>query len=108
MTVIASLHRTTNNHILTASSMFDFCKNEIKGVKFYFISKESNLKIRSEMEHRYTLARTLPGTRSYHNFTPKVKQQLARKSFLNKKNIHLFLISKLTIVIKKTCLHKLI
>ena len=79
LTAIASLHRTTNNHILTASSMFDFCKNEIKGVKFYFISKESDLKIRSEMEHRYNLARILPGTRSYHNFTPISKTKIGTK-----------------------------
>ena len=25
LTLIASLHRTTNNHRLTASAMFDFC-----------------------------------------------------------------------------------
>ena len=46
LTSIASLHRTTTNHILTASAMFNFCQNEIIGINFYYISKESinNLK----------------------------------------------------------------
>ena len=35
LTSIVSLHRTTNNHILTASAMFDFCQIEIKGISFY-------------------------------------------------------------------------
>ena len=31
------------------------------------------------MEQRYTLAKTLPGTRSYHNFVPISKTKLATK-----------------------------
>ena len=65
LTATASFHRTTNNQILTASAMFDFCQNEIKGIRFFYISKESNMIIRSEMEQRYILAKTLPGTQFY-------------------------------------------
>ena len=43
LTSIASLHRTTNNHILTASAKFNFCRNEIIGISLYYISKESNM-----------------------------------------------------------------
>ena len=43
LTSIASLRRTTNNHKLTVSAIFDFCKYEIIGISFYYISKESNM-----------------------------------------------------------------
>ena len=43
LTSISSLHRTTNNHMLTASAIFDFCQKEIKGISFYYVSKESNM-----------------------------------------------------------------
>ena len=63
LTSIGSLHRTTNNHILTASAMFDFYRKENKGISFTIKkSKESNMIIQSEMEQRYTTAKTLPGT----------------------------------------------
>ena len=51
LTSIDSLHRTTNNHILM--------KIIIIGISFYYISKESNMIIRSEMEQRFTTAKTL-------------------------------------------------
>ena len=66
LTAIASLHRTTNNQILTAPAMLDFCENEIKGIKFVYITKESNMKIRNEMVQRYTIAKTLPGITLSH------------------------------------------
>ena len=80
LTAIASLHRTTNNQILTAPAMFEFCEKEIKGIKFFYITKESNMKIRSEMVQRYTIATTLPGTRSYHHFVPLGRTKIATKS----------------------------
>ena len=79
LTSIADLHRTTNNHILTASPMFDFCQKEIKGISFYYISKESIMIILSEMEQRYTTAKTLPGTCSCHNFTPISNTKIGTK-----------------------------
>ena len=79
LTSIASLHRTTTNHILTASAMFNFCQNEIIGINFYYISKESNTIIRSEMEQRYATAKTLPSTRTYHNFVPMSNTKIGTK-----------------------------
>ena len=79
LTSIASLHRTTNSHILKASAMFDFCQNEIIGISFYYISKESNMIIQSEMELRYTTAKTLLGTRSNHNIFPISNTKIGTK-----------------------------
>ena len=59
LTSIASLHRTTNNHILTASAMFNFWQIKITEISFYYISKESNIIIQSEMEQRYTTAKNI-------------------------------------------------
>ena len=36
--------------------------------------------IRREMEQRYTTAKTLPGTYSYHNFTPISNTKIRTKA----------------------------
>ena len=53
--------------------MFDFSQKEIKEISFYYLSKESNMIIRSE------IAKTLPGTHSYHNFTPISNSKIETK-----------------------------
>jgi hypothetical protein len=79
LTANASLYRTSKNQILTTPAMLEFCENEIKGIHFIYITKESNIKIRSEMVQRYTNAKTLPGTRSYHHFVPLRTTKIAAK-----------------------------
>jgi hypothetical protein len=59
--------------------MFNFCQNEIKGNNLYYISRESNAIIRSEMKQGYATAKTLPGTRSYHNFIPISNTKIGAK-----------------------------
>ena len=104
LTSIASLHRTTNNHILAASAMFDFCRNEIIGISFYSISKKSNMIIRREMGQIYTIAKALPGTRSYHNFTPISNTKIATKVVSEQLEYSFVLISKLIKLLRNACL----
>ena len=66
----ASLQRPFDHQILTAVDMFKFCNEEIKGIKFKFISKETMEVTRANLKTRFLNAKTVPGTRSYHHFVP--------------------------------------
>ena len=70
LTTRASLQRPISNQILTAEKMFDFCKTEIEGIEFLFIRKDDVVDIRSNMETRHRVAKTVDGTRSFHQFIP--------------------------------------
>ena len=50
--------------------MFKFCKEEIKGINFKFIPKETMEVTRANLKTRFLNAKTVPGTRSYHHFVP--------------------------------------
>jgi len=66
----ASLQRPLAHHILTPEALFDYCKCNIEGVEFIYISKLTLDAALIQMENRYTLGSTIPGTRSYHHFEP--------------------------------------
>ena len=66
LTARASLQRTHSRPILTAKQVFEYCKEEIKGVHVNFISAEEMVPVRSMLEKRFSCASTLPGTRSFH------------------------------------------
>ena len=66
----ASLQRHKENQILTAREMFDFCKEEIIGIQFQFIGRAEVDQKREELKERFSFSRTVPGTRSYHQFVP--------------------------------------
>ena len=53
LTAKASLQRPPGNQILSAAHMMEFCSNFISDIHFFFISQ---------------IARTVPGTRSFHQF----------------------------------------
>lgn len=63
----ASLQR---KNIVTATEMFDFCKTHIQGIDFFLIKSEDLNMLRENMKERLSFAKTIPGTRSYHQFTP--------------------------------------
>ena len=63
-----SLTRTSNNQILTCKSAYEFCQSSIKGITFFFLSKDDVQNKRLQLETRYTKGNTVPGTRSYHHF----------------------------------------
>ena len=66
----ASLQRPFDSQILIAIDMFKFCNEEIKGIKFKFISKETMEVTRASLKTRLLDAKTVPGTRSYHHIVP--------------------------------------
>ena len=64
----ASLMRPTENQILSAEAVFEFCKDSITGTTFFLISPEMLKSTRKFLQSRYTTATTVPGTRSFHHF----------------------------------------
>ena len=59
--------------------MFHYCKNNIQGIKFIFITKDELIKTRESLEGRFTNAVTIPVTRSYHEFIPHSENTIAMK-----------------------------
>ena len=66
----ASLRRPLSGQILTSEALFDYCKSNIEGITFFFLSKSTLDDARTKMKHRYNFGSTIPGTRSYHHFVP--------------------------------------
>jgi hypothetical protein len=72
----ASLQR---KNIVTATEMFDFCKAHIQGIDFVLIKSEDINVLRENMKERLSAAITIPGTRSFHQFTPISPSVIAAK-----------------------------
>ena len=70
LTARASLQRPYSEQILTVSLMLSFCKANIPGITFIYISKERMEDVRTELKERFAMGHTIPGTKSYHFFTP--------------------------------------
>ena len=79
LTARASLQRTHSRPILTAKQVFEYCNEEVKGVHVIFISSEEMVPIRSMLDTRFSTATTLPGTRSFHQYTPLSESVMAAK-----------------------------
>ena len=65
----ASLQQPYDKQLLSAE-VFRFCKEEIKGIEFIFILQADVEITRTSLEPRYTIAKPVPGTRSFHQFIP--------------------------------------
>ena len=50
--------------------MEEFCKENIVGITFFSIYKKDIVQIREDLDARYSLGDTVPGTRSCHHFEP--------------------------------------
>ena len=70
LTARASLQRTSTDQITTTEDMVKFCQEEIAGITTIFIPTEIVKQRREIMKDRYKIARTIPGTRSFHFFLP--------------------------------------
>jgi len=64
----ASLQRPVQDQITTPTAMYSYCENNIKGITFFFIAKSDLVSVRSELSKLFTIAATVPGTRSMHCF----------------------------------------
>jgi len=75
LTARASLQRPVKNQILNAQQMFDFAKDNIKGIKFVWVSAEEVVHSETSLEKRFQQAAAIPGTRSLHSFTASKASQ---------------------------------
>ena len=67
----ASLQRPYNDQILTPAQLFEFCKENINGIDFIFISKEIMEQVRNIMNKRFLIVdKPIPGIRNFHHFIP--------------------------------------
>ncbi|KAM4046376.1 LOW QUALITY PROTEIN: uncharacterized protein ACNLHF_009977 [Anomaloglossus baeobatrachus] len=66
----ASLQRPTENQILTLVDLFNFCNEQLHGIKFFFVPKEKIDEIRVVQEERVKDGHTIAGTRENHQFVP--------------------------------------
>ena len=66
----ASLQRPIDNQILNASDMYKFCNDNIKGISFCIVNGGTMNYIRASLVERFQAVKTVPGTRSYHQYEP--------------------------------------
>lgn len=66
----ASLQLPDEDQIMTASAVYNYCEKNIENIHFHFIDKKDADSLRLELEKRFSTTRTIPGTRSFHNFKP--------------------------------------
>ena len=66
----ASLQHQTCGQIGNTEEMFKFCKTEYKGIEFIYISKETMVGVQEMLSDCFSRTRTIPGTRSFHQFIP--------------------------------------
>ena len=79
LTAKASLQWPIDEQIVTALAMLNFCRKEIRGIDFAFINSKDVVVTRNEMKERYIHAKTVPGTRSFHQFIPQSINTIAAK-----------------------------
>ena len=56
--------------ILDAKAMYEFCKSDTHGINFMYTSKEEMDSVRENLSERFDDVFAVPGTRSFHQFTP--------------------------------------
>ena len=68
----ASLQATEKDQILTPLQMFTWANENIDGIKFFFVSDDDVQRNANmyQLEKRYSLSKTVSGTRSHHCFVP--------------------------------------
>ena len=101
LTTIESLKRTINNQILTAKDMHLFCSEKIKNIISIYLSKEEMLNIRAKHAKRYDILNAIPGTRSYHQFTPLSRSKIGAKRCSIDSNLQSYIILIIFIFKKK-------
>ena len=75
----ASLQRPLDNQILSMEKMFEYCKSDIKGINFIKVSKEDIALVRQMLSTRFASGKTIPGTRSFHHFSPLSEGEVTYK-----------------------------
>ena len=79
LAVKASLQIERRGAIDTAEKLYNFCTGNITGIKFWLIKKEEMSVSRQELQACFSAAKTIPGTRGFHHFTPLTAGSIAMK-----------------------------
>ena len=77
LTLNASLQRPISNQILTPQDMFAFCRDNIHGVHFHFVSNETIQEVDAALQQWFSECHTLKGTQRYHRYVPLSTTTLA-------------------------------
>ena len=81
LTARESLQRVYKDQTLTVEDMAKFCQEKVLGITTIFICAKVSMK--DSMKERYQLAKTIPGTRSYHYFEALQDHKNAMKRISN-------------------------
>ena len=73
--------------------MFNFCKDNIKGINFIYLSKDEVDATRAKFAERLNNIKTIPGARSFHKFIPITPNEIGVKTRIYAKLITLGIMS---------------
>lgn len=74
-----SLQTGSKNVITSVERVMEFCQSRIEKISFYLLRKEHLSVCRQNLESRFSQAKTVPGTRSFHCFLPQSETVIATK-----------------------------
>ena len=65
-----SLQQGKEKHILTPRQLYEFASEEITRITSFYVSSEDIQRNRSFLENRFSLSKTIPGTRARYPLIP--------------------------------------
>ncbi|KAJ4432757.1 hypothetical protein ANN_21395 [Periplaneta americana] len=74
-----SLQRLYKDQITTALQVYEFCQKNLKGITGFYVSKEYMVQVRTFLCGHFENAKTIPSTRSMHQFVPLSPIQIGAK-----------------------------
>ena len=66
--LLVPAYKGHNDQLMTRRQLFDCACSNIPTAYFGYCSNEDNVRERSNLEHRFQLSHTIPGTRKLHSF----------------------------------------
>ena len=84
-----SLQRAKEKQIFTPRQLYEFTSEEIPGITSFYVSTDDIQRNRPFLKNRFSLGKTIPGTRSHHCFVPisDTEMRLSRISGEGKPNV---------------------
>lgn len=79
----ASLQNPLDNHILTPLHLFEWSKEHISKMKFFYVPNQDYLENEKFLEKRFNDAIAVTGTQKYHAFIPESKFKIKTKVISN-------------------------
>ena len=77
----ASLQKPYREQIMTARQLFEWASSNIPAIHFNYCSLVDNETEEKELEERFTISRTIPGTRKLHSIIPLSKEKIIVRAF---------------------------